>query len=182
MTQPVMSIPSQRLLFLNASKRLYCQSDADLKSILAAKIAEKRERVKLFRQKHAAHKVSDVTVNSLYGGMRDVQSVVCETSMVDPEGGVRFRGLSIPEIRKALPKAGKGAEPLPEGMLWLLLTGDVPSDEQVYDTQNSLGECPNPDHQIEFRFGHYQDNWRTVERHLAIYKSSSRLSHLSSIL
>lgn len=39
--------------------------------------------------------------------------------------------MSIPEARKALPKAEGGEEPLPEGLFWLLLTGEVPSREQV---------------------------------------------------
>lgn len=39
--------------------------------------------------------------------------------------------MSIPEARKALPKAEGGEEPLPEGLFWLLLTGEIPSKEQV---------------------------------------------------
>lgn len=47
------------------------------------------------------------------------------------EEGIRFRGKSIPEIQAALPKAPGGSEPLPEGLFWLLLTGEVPTQEQV---------------------------------------------------
>lgn len=42
--------------------------------------------------------------------------------------GIRFRGLSIPECQKKLPAAIKGGEPLPEGLLWLLVTGEVGSN------------------------------------------------------
>lgn len=45
--------------------------------------------------------------------------------------GIRFRGYSIPECQKLLPKAPGGAEPLPEGLFWLLVTGQVPTEEQV---------------------------------------------------
>lgn len=45
--------------------------------------------------------------------------------------GIRFRGKTIPEISAALPKAPGGSEPLPEGLFWLLLTGEIPSTEQV---------------------------------------------------
>lgn len=38
--------------------------------------------------------------------------------------GIRFRGLSIPECQKKLPAAISGGEPLPEGLLWLLVTGE----------------------------------------------------------
>lgn len=67
----------------------------------------------------------------MYGGMRGIKGLVCETSVLDPDEGIRFRGLSIPECQKVLPKAPGGAEPLPEGLFWLLITGDVPSQSQV---------------------------------------------------
>lgn len=43
----------------------------------------------------------------------------------------RFRGYTIPECQELLPKAPGGEEPLPEGLFWLLLTGEVPTEEQV---------------------------------------------------
>jgi citrate synthase len=67
----------------------------------------------------------------MYGGMRGIKGLVCETSVLDPDEGIRFRGLSIPECQEVLPKAPGGAEPLPEGLFWLLITGDVPSKAQV---------------------------------------------------
>lgn len=67
----------------------------------------------------------------MYGGMRGIKGLVCETSVLDPDEGIRFRGLSIPECQKVLPKAPGGAEPLPEGLFWLLITGNVPSQAQV---------------------------------------------------
>lgn len=60
-----------------------------------------------------------------------MKALVTETSVLDPEEGIRFRGYSIPECQKLLPKAKGGEQPLPEGLFWLLLTGDVPSYEQV---------------------------------------------------
>lgn len=45
--------------------------------------------------------------------------------------GIRFRGYSIPECQQLLPKAAGGEEPLPEGLFWLLVTGQVPTEEQV---------------------------------------------------
>lgn len=67
----------------------------------------------------------------MYGGMRGIKGLVCETSVLDPDEGIRFRGLSIPECQKVLPKAPGGSEPLPEGLFWLLITGNVPTDAQV---------------------------------------------------
>ena len=48
-----------------------------------------------------------------------------------PDEGIRFRGKTIPECQALLPKAEGGNEPLPEGLFWLLLTGEVPTAEQV---------------------------------------------------
>ena len=57
-----------------------------------------------------------------------------ETSNLDPEEGIRFRGLTIPECQQVLPtfsgRNGDG-EPLLESLLWLLLTSEVPTKEQV---------------------------------------------------
>lgn len=47
------------------------------------------------------------------------------------EEGIRFRGKTIPEIQQQLPKAPGGSEPLPEGLFWLLVTGEIPTTEQV---------------------------------------------------
>lgn len=39
--------------------------------------------------------------------------------------------MSIPECQQKLPKAPGGAEPLPESVFWLLITGEVPTEQQV---------------------------------------------------
>jgi citrate synthase len=56
---------------------------------------------------------------------------VYETSLLDAQEGIRFRGLSIPECQAQLPKFPGGEEPLPESLMWLLLTGKVPQQSQV---------------------------------------------------
>lgn len=76
----------------------------------------------------------------MYGGMRGIKGLVCETSVLDADEGIRFRGLSIPECQKVLPKAEGGEEPLPEGLFWLLLTGDVPTKGQVKQLSKEWAE------------------------------------------
>ena len=63
--------------------------------------------------------------------MRGILGLVTETSVLDPEEGIRFRGYSIPECQELLPRAEGGMEPLPEGLFWLLMTGQIPTKEQV---------------------------------------------------
>merc|ERR1719505_280907 len=89
-----------------------------------------QEEVKAFRKSHGGAKIGEITVDSPYGGMR-MKGLVTETSVLDPEEGIRFRGYTIPECQELLPKAPGGEEPLPEGLFWLLLTGEVPTEEQV---------------------------------------------------
>lgn len=103
----------------------------ELKALLAVKIPKERERVKNFRKQHGSTKVGEITVDMIYGGMRGIKGLICETSVLDPDEGIRFRGYSIPECCKILPKADGGEEPLPEGLFWLLLTGNVPTQDQV---------------------------------------------------
>ena len=57
--------------------------------------------------------------------MRGIKGLVWEGSVLDPIEGIRFRGRTIPDIQKELPKAPGGEEPLPEALFWLLLTGEV---------------------------------------------------------
>lgn len=106
-------------------------SDLDLKSQLQEMIPEQQDRLKKLKSEHGKVQLGNITVDMVLGGMRGMTGMLWETSLLDPEEGIRFRGLSIPECQKVLPTAVKDGEPLPEGLLWLLLTGKVPTKEQV---------------------------------------------------
>jgi citrate synthase len=99
--------------------------------VLAEKIPIEQEIVKNFRKDHGSSKIGSITVDMVYGGMRGITGLVCETSVLDPFEGIRFRGLTIPECQAKLPKRIPGGEPTPEGVFWLLLTGQVPTEEQA---------------------------------------------------
>lgn len=103
----------------------------DLRTVLAGKIQPLRDEVKSILEKHGEVKISEVNVGQAYGGMRSVKCMVTETSALDPMEGIRYRGLSIPEVRERLPKVAGGDEPLPEGLFYLLLTGDIPERHHV---------------------------------------------------
>ncbi len=102
-----------------------------LKDKLAAIIPAQREEVRSLIREHGEFKISDVTVAQAYGGMRGVKSMVTETSTLDPNEGIRFRGYNIPEIKQKLPRGPGGRQPLPEGLFYLLLTGEIPSKADV---------------------------------------------------
>ncbi|CAG5118768.1 unnamed protein product [Candidula unifasciata] len=122
------------------------KSDVNLKDVLASLIPEKQKEVAEFRKTHGKSKVGEVTVDMMYGGMRGIRGLVTETSVLDPDEGIRFRGYSIPECQKLLPKAPGGEEPLPEGLFWLLVTGNIPTQEQaaaITKEWNERAEIPN---------------------------------------
>lgn len=114
-----------------AGTRFASSDSTNLKEVLAAKIPEHNAKVRAFRQAHNATKVGEVTLDQVYGGMRSIKCMVWETSVLDADEGIRFRGYTIPDCQEQLPKAEGGKEPLPEGLFWLLCTGDIPSPEQV---------------------------------------------------
>ncbi|KAK4379622.1 hypothetical protein RND71_001484 [Anisodus tanguticus] len=78
------------------------------------------DRLKKLKSEHGKVQLGNITVDMVLGGMT---GLLWETSLLDPDEGIRFRGLSIPECQKVLPAAEPGGEPFPEGLLWLLLTG-----------------------------------------------------------
>jgi citrate synthase len=109
-----------------------------LKETLAAKIPVFKKDIEAVLAAHGTKSISDCTVAQAYGGMRDVKCMVTETSAVDPQEGIRYRGFSIPELQERLPKAPGGEQPLPEGVLWLLLTGEIPTDADVDGVRRAL--------------------------------------------
>jgi citrate synthase len=107
--------------------------------ILHEKIAEQlpawRERYKLLAKEHAEVVVDKVTVGQIVGGMRDIKSLVTDISFVDPAEGIRFRGMSIPEVLKALPRPRGAKMPYVGGLYYLLMVGAVPTREQALEVE-----------------------------------------------
>lgn len=121
-----------------------------LKEKFASTLGPMRDKVKTMVKEHGDTKISEVTVAQAYGGMRGVKCMVTETSALDPVEGIRFRGFNIPELREKLPKAPGGEEPLPEGIFYLLLTGELPSEDDVKEiTEEWRQRSPLPDYLID---------------------------------
>ncbi len=102
-----------------------------IKDLFKAKADEQNKEIKSIIEQHGNKKVEDVTLAQVYQGMRGITGLVTETSLLDANEGIRFRGFSIPELRDQLPKAEGGSEPLPEGLFYLMLIGQVPTQEDV---------------------------------------------------
>lgn len=83
--------------------------------------------------------------------------------------GIRFHGLSIPDCQKQLPAAPGGKEIIAESMLWLLLTGKVPTEAETRQLSRELAERGElPEHVVKLldrlvllSFAH----WRALSEH-----------------
>ena len=103
-----------------------------LKERFKAKAESVSVEIKEILKEHGNRKIGEVTLSQIYQGMRGITGLVTETSLLDASEGIRFRGYSIPELQQKLPKAKGGDEPLPEGLFYLMLIGELPTDDDVH--------------------------------------------------
>jgi citrate synthase len=102
--------------------------------------------IKELLKEHGNRKIGEVTLSQIYQGMRGITGLVSETSLLDAQEGIRFRGYTIPELQQKLPKAEGGSEPLPEGLFYLMLVGELPTEEEanhVTDVWQRRSHVPN---------------------------------------
>src|SRR6476660_381993 len=102
-----------------------------LKDRFKAKADQTSTDIKNIIKEHGNKKIGEVVLSQIYQGMRGITGLVSETSLLDAQEGIRFRGYSIPELQQKLPKAKGGGEPLPEGLFYLMLIGELPTDEDA---------------------------------------------------
>jgi len=101
---------------------------ANLKETLAEKIPVLRDDIKSFVKENTDMVISEVTVKQAYGGMRGVKALVCDTSVVPPDKGLIIRGIPIDQLK----------DKLPEAVLFLLLTGELPDDAALEELKKDL--------------------------------------------
>ncbi len=102
-----------------------------LKQAFYIKSLELKNEMREVLKEHGDRKMDEVRLQQIFGGMRGVKSMIWETSALDAVDGIRFRGYSIPELKEKLPSREGDSEPLPEGLFWLMLIGEVPTNEDV---------------------------------------------------
>ncbi len=104
-----------------------------LKEKLFEKIEGWRPRTTKLLKEYGDVKVGEVTIAQAIGGVRGVRCLTTDISYLDPMEGIRFRGYTIPETLEALPKVPGSEMPYVEGFFYLLLTGDIPTEEESAD-------------------------------------------------
>lgn len=109
-----------------------------IKDRFKAKADQLGSEIKDILKEHGNKVVGEVQLSQIYQGMRGITGLVSETSLLDAQEGIRFRGYTIPELREKLPKVAGGSEPLPEGLFYLMLIGELPTEEDVQHVTSVL--------------------------------------------
>jgi citrate synthase len=89
-----------------------------------------KDEIKKIQKEHGEKVISEVTIAQAYGGMRGVKCFICDTSEVPPDKGLILRGIPIKNL----------ADRLPEEALWLLLTGELPNEDELNDIKRELND------------------------------------------
>jgi len=111
---------------------------ATLKAKLKEKIEAWRPRTTKLLKEFGNVKIDEVTIEQCIGGMRDIKCLVTDISYLDPHEGIRFRNYTIPELLEKLPKVPGCEMPYVEGLFYLLLTGDIPTNEEVMEVADEF--------------------------------------------
>ncbi len=120
-----------------------------LKKKFADKAMTLRDEVRSMLKEHGDTTIDTVKLSQAYGGARGVKMMIWETSELDANEGIRFRGYSIPELRELLPKGPDGKEPRPEGLFWLMLVGEIPTQDEVHWlTEQWISRSNVPEHTL----------------------------------
>ncbi|KIP09621.1 hypothetical protein PHLGIDRAFT_126205 [Phlebiopsis gigantea 11061_1 CR5-6] len=130
--------PLARQIALAGQRRL--ASTKTIKEALDEIVPAKRAQLQALKAEHSQAVLGDVKVEHLIGGMRGLKSMLWDASVLDPNEGIRFHGLSIPECQSQLTAAPGGKEIIAESMLWLLLTGKVPTEAETRQLSQELAE------------------------------------------
>ncbi len=100
----------------------------------------KAETVKRLISEYGDTTIQEVKLEQVLTGMKGVVSLLTCTSKLDPEEGIRFRGYTIHQLQELLPKKHKDGEPLPEGIFYLMLTGELPTIDDVNFISNQWAQ------------------------------------------
>lgn len=109
---------------------------ASLLSKVEESCAGLKSRFDVIKKNHQNVPMGDYTIGSTLMGMRGIKGLLTETSELDAVEGIRFRGYSVPQIEAEFPK--RENQPLPEGVFYLMLTGEKPTIEDVNEISTDL--------------------------------------------
>jgi citrate synthase len=97
--------------------------------IIKDRFKEKAEhgcRNKNIAERARQQKIGEVQLAQVYQGMRGMTGLVTETSLLDAQEGIRFRGYTIPELQQKLPKLMAARSRCRKALFYLMLVGELP--------------------------------------------------------
>ena len=71
-----------------------------IKDLFKIKADAANIEIKDLLKEHGKKKIGEVTLAQIYQGMRGITGLVTETSLLDTQDGIRFRGYTIPELQQ----------------------------------------------------------------------------------
>lgn len=104
-----------------------------LKEKLSSQLPSLKDEAKSIIKSNGKDVIDQVTIDQLYGGMRGIKGLICNTSSVGLDTGLIIRGVPILEL----------TEKLPEEIFYLLLTGGLPDENALKDLQSDLHKREN---------------------------------------
>ncbi len=104
-----------------------------LKNKFAEQGIQKATEIREFIKANGDFVLGQYTLDSVYSGEKGMIGLITETSLLDAEEGIRFRGHSLPELKKKLPCLQGSEEPLPEGLFYLMLMDELPTYDDMYE-------------------------------------------------
>ncbi len=99
-----------------------------LKEKLGKLLKEQQQELKAFLQEHGEKKVAEIQAAQIFTGARGIKALLCNTSSVNPDEGLSVQGRPIGDL----------ADRLPEEILYLLLTGELPDAEALQELREDL--------------------------------------------
>ncbi len=94
---PASSSPFNREVVIPAAAS---RTASTLAETLESQVPSKRLALNELKKNHGSKVIGKVTIDQLIGGARGVKCMLWETSNLDAEEGIRFRGLTIPECQQ----------------------------------------------------------------------------------
>jgi len=102
-----------------------------IKNRFYEKASKDLARFQQVRKEYGDVVLGEVTIDQVLSGMKGIPALLTETSKLDANEGIRFQGYSLPELQEKLPKLENDGEPLPEGLFYLMMIGEIPEKEDV---------------------------------------------------
>ncbi len=101
-------------------------------SLIVQKLEQKiplwRDEIRQIINNYGDIQVSSVNISQVFGGIRGVRTLLCDTSSVPEDKGLIIRGRPILDL----------VDYSPEEIYFLLLTGDMPTEDEFHDFKSDL--------------------------------------------